>query len=272
MRLHVLGARGSTPAPGGDFAQVGGHTSCIAIAPRADSAPTLVLDAGTGIRSLDGLLGELPFTGTVVLTHLHWDHLMGLPFASCLDRPGARIMLLVPSEGRDPTALMGRILGPPFFPVTLAEIGRIQLRELHPGPVAAEGFAIDARWLPHGRGRAMGLRVTRDGVSIAYIPDHDGRNASNEALWLARDVDLLLHDAQFGPGESAAAARVGHSTVTDAAELAERAGAGRLLLIHHDPGRSDVGVDALTAAARRPGLEVAAAREGDVIDLGSDGG
>ncbi|HWW53894.1 MAG TPA: hypothetical protein VNY84_08995, partial [Acidimicrobiales bacterium] len=77
MRLHLCGVRGSTPAPGADFVRYGGHTSCVAIAHDDDAAPRLVLDAGTGLRQVTALLDGSPFTGTMLLTHLHWDQVHG---------------------------------------------------------------------------------------------------------------------------------------------------------------------------------------------------
>src|SRR5437762_7128763 len=69
--------------------------------------PRLILDAGTGLRRVTGLLGGAPFAGTIILTHLHWDHVHGLPFFSAGDRDDARVTLLLPEqeaqneEGRD---------------------------------------------------------------------------------------------------------------------------------------------------------------------------
>ena len=87
MRVHLCGVRGSTPSPGAQFARVGGHTSCVAIAHDGDDHPRLVLDAGTGLRNVTTLLGDAPFEGAILLSHLHWDHTQGLPFFAAGDRP-----------------------------------------------------------------------------------------------------------------------------------------------------------------------------------------
>ena len=70
MRVHLCGVRGSTPAPGAEFLRYGGHTSCVAIAHNDGDAPTLILDAGTGLRRVTGLLGGPPFAGTILLLSL----------------------------------------------------------------------------------------------------------------------------------------------------------------------------------------------------------
>src|ERR1039458_7583245 len=85
VRVTFLGVRGSTPAPGEEFLRYGGHTSCVAIAHDGE-APSLLLDAGTGIRRTSSLMDGEPFRGSALLTHLHWDHVHGLPFCRSEER------------------------------------------------------------------------------------------------------------------------------------------------------------------------------------------
>ena len=98
MRITLCGVRGSTPAAGIDFVRYGGHTSCVAIAHSEASRPTLILDAGTGLQTLGRLLDGAPFAGTILLSHLHWDHVLGLPFFAAGDRPEASIEVLLPEQ------------------------------------------------------------------------------------------------------------------------------------------------------------------------------
>ncbi len=116
MRVHFCGVRGSTPSPGAEFERIGGHTSCLAISHDGE-APTLVLDAGTGIRRVTSLLHGAAFQGTIVLGHLHWDHTMGLPFFAAGDHPGSRVDVLLPEQGTDPLELMARAMSPPHLPI-----------------------------------------------------------------------------------------------------------------------------------------------------------
>src|SRR5581483_9082996 len=145
VRLYLCGVRGSTPAPGADFLRYGGHTSCVAIA--HDRTPTLVLDAGTGLRQVTPLLGGQPFAGTILLSHLHWDHVHGLPFFTGGDRDDARASLLMPWQGPGASAeeVLARGMSPPHFPITPSGLrGAWTFGFAVPGPLKAEGFTVEA--------------------------------------------------------------------------------------------------------------------------------
>ncbi len=132
--------------------------------------------------------------------------------------------------------------------------------------------------VPHKGGRTFGYRVSDGHSSLAYISDHcpttfgagpDGLGAYHPAaLALARDTDLLIHDAQYTDDELAAKAEYGHAACGYAVGLASRARANRVLLFHHDPTRTDYEIDAIVALYKGVETpEVVAAADGMVIDL-----
>jgi phosphoribosyl 1,2-cyclic phosphodiesterase len=277
MRLHLCGVRGSTPAPGAEFARYGGHTSCVAVAADDDEAPRLVFDAGTGLRRLSALLDGRPFQGTLVLGHLHWDHTQGLPFFRAGDRPDASVRVLIPEQG-DAVAVMARLMSPPHFPIGPMDLrGQWSYAGLEPGVHTIEGLAVLAREIPHKGGRTYGYRVSDGRSSFAYLSDHgpislgpgpDGLGEYHEAaLELCRDVDVMLHDAQHTAAEFPPCAHFGHSAIEYAIGLAERAGARRLVLFHHDPTRTDDALDALLPRYRRDFAALDAATEGAVLAI-----
>jgi phosphoribosyl 1,2-cyclic phosphodiesterase len=278
VRLHVCGVRGSTPAPGSDFVRYGGHTSCIAIA-RDGAAPSLVLDAGTGLRRLSALLEGAPFRGTILLGHLHWDHTQGLPFFAAGDRPDARVRLLLPDQGEPAEGVLERMMSPPHFPIPPGGLrGAWSFENLPPGEHEIEGFAVLAREIPHKGGRTFGYRVSDGRSTVAYLSDHapgvlgpgpEGLGEYHEAaLALAEDADVLFHDAQYTAEEYTGRVTWGHAAVDYAVGLGAKAGARRVMLHHHDPNRTDEAVDAIAAGAQRPGITVEAACEGAVLTLG----
>lgn len=298
MRLALLGVRGSTPAPGPQFTRYGGHTSCLAVLGDGEAVPSLVLDAGTGVRGLPALLGGAPFRGAVVLSHLHWDHLHGLPFCPALDEAAAEVSLHLPAPhpAADPTssadqgnsvhpadaeALLSQVMSPPFFPIDPGGLlGSWTFALAGPGPLAVPGPArVELAPVAHKGGVTFAIRVDLDGASAAYVPDHtlrelvDGSLVDRStddvaAIELIHGVDVLLHDGQFvGPTEAKVAATYGHSTIEDAMDWADRAAVGRLVLTHHAPSRTD---DTLDELARRftvtpGGRPVSFAREGDLL-------
>ena len=277
LRVTFCGVRGSTPAPGPEFVRYGGNTSCVAVG-RDGQDPRLVLDAGTGLQRLARGMGGRPFRGTILLTHLHWDPTHGLPFFPPGDHHESEVMLLMPAQG-DAEEVLERAISPPHFPIRPSGLrGRWQFESLEPGHHVIEGLRVLAREIPHKGGRTFGYRVADGGSSLAYLPDHApcrwsaGRHGLGEyhdaALELAAGVDVLIHDAQCTAAEFAARREFGHSAVEYAVGLAEEAGAGLLVLFHHDPARSDEEIDAIVAALDGASVPVAAAAEGMVLEVG----
>jgi phosphoribosyl 1,2-cyclic phosphodiesterase len=258
MRLDFCGVRGSTPTPGHAFADVGGHTSCVAVSHLGD-APSLVLDAGTGLRALSALLAPEPFRGTIMLSHLHWDHVMGLPFFGAGDHPDAEVTLLVPEQDLPPGEILDRLMSPPLFPIGHGQLrGSWTIGSYDEGRRHVEGFEVLAREIPHKGGRTMGLRVGVGESSIAYLPDHapqvlgGGPSGVGElheaAVELAAGVDVLVHDAQYTRDELPARFEWGHAAADYAVELGTHCNVGQVVLFHHDPSRTDEAARQLHAA------------------------
>jgi phosphoribosyl 1,2-cyclic phosphodiesterase len=280
MRVELCGVRGSLPAAGRDYVRYGGHTSCLALTPDGASVPTLILDAGTGLLQVMALLGGAPFDGTILLTHLHWDHVVGLPFFAVHECESTRADVLLPEQenGASAARALGGLMSPPYFPVGPSELrGRWTFETLAAGEHEIEGFTVLAREIPHKGGRTYGYRIGDGHCSIAYMPDHNptafgpGPDGLGEyhaaALELAADVDVLVHDAQLLPQELTAEAHFGHAAADYAVALAERANARAVALFHHRLDRTDDELDALAArlAGRSPAVSVAS--EGVVLDL-----
>ncbi len=262
--------RGSTPAPGADFVRYGGHTSCVAVQAAGSDVPTLVLDAGTGLRSLTAVLGGRPYRGTVLLTHLHWDHVQGLPFAPALLHPDAAVEVVVPvAEGMTPVEALLPMFSPPAFPVRPDELHPAWRFSPTPDAGRFGGWSVRSAGVRHKGGRTVGIRVERDGRALVYLPDHDLAEPDPAAVALARGADLLVHDAQYLASEIARYRGFGHSTIERACAFADEAEVGRLLLAHHAPTRTDDELDAIAAAwTRTPGgRPVTVAREGDRISV-----
>lgn len=279
VNVTFHGVRGSTPIPGVATRRYGGNTACVAVdIPGHDP---LAFDLGTGFRAWgDTLLSNGPVRASVLLTHLHFDHVQGLPFFEPLDRLGARLDIFgpQPDEGGLGQAFSA-LVRPPYFPLRSAErTGDIRFHDVENERFPLGETTVTVRSIPH-LGPTNGYRLEWGDVSLAYVSDHQAPPAldrvPDSVLELAEGVDLLIHDAQFTLDEWQQKSAWGHSTVDFAVLVAREAGARRLALFHHDPAHDDDQIDRLVEHARRTGDrlgvdEVVGAAEGLTIALPGD--
>jgi phosphoribosyl 1,2-cyclic phosphodiesterase len=279
LQVTFYGVRGSTPTPCADNQRYGGNTSCVTL--EVDGESPIVFDLGTGLRFWGERLGRkgAPFAGTALVTHLHWDHVQGLPFFMPINREGARLEVIGPShDGCSLEDSFSVFMRPPFFPVTVEQLlGHVTFRSIDDGEVQIGTARVVVRQVPHVGG-TNGYRVEWAGASVAYVSDHQeppGRpgHVDDAVLELCDGVDLLIHDAQYTPDEFAEREHWGHCTVRYAVEVARQARAKQLALFHHDPAHHDERVDELLSEAQGWADElgvpcVFAAQEGQRLTLG----
>ena len=206
------------------------------------------------------------------MTHIHWDHVQGLPFFPPIDRPGAHLDVYGPAQAEGPLHdVFGDFMRPPYFPVHFTDLrGDIRFHDVQDDDLEIGSAKVKVRPVPHC-GPTVGYRVDWDGVSVAYISDHQAPHSLDTVpeavLELCDGVDLLIHDAQYTPEEFAEKAHWGHCTIDYAVLVAKEAGVGKLCLFHHDPAHDDDTMDRLLDGARAEGArqgvaDVIAASEG----------
>lgn len=258
----------------------GGNTACVAV--EVSGEAPIVLDLGTGLRPLGHAIEErfgtdAPLELTAFLTHLHWDHIIGLPFCRPVLRLGGNMEVFgPPQEGGMLCEVMDKVVVPPYFPVQVGELhGTVTFSEVCDDVVAVGSAKVTVRRVPHV-GITLGFRIEAEGSSVAYVSDHqtpDDRSVvADSVLELCDGADLVIHDAQYTEAEFAAKATWGHSTFAYATHVAAEAGARRLVLFHHDPVHTDEDLDRLLEetrqhpeASRLDGIAVA--EEGWSVDL-----
>jgi phosphoribosyl 1,2-cyclic phosphodiesterase len=272
------GVRGSTPCHGEEIARYGGNTSCVSV--DVPGQEPLLFDLGTGARYF-GLLcdPEVPFHGSCLISHLHWDHVQGLPFFPPILRPGNHLDFYAPIQEDDASigTVIRNTLGPPMFPVTLDDFpGDVSFHAKGDEDFMIGDVLVKSRLIPHV-GNTLGYRIEFGGAAVAYLSDHqqpgvDVYEATDNALELCDGVDLLIHDAQYSRAEFAMKATWGHCTVEYATWLAKASGAKQLALYHHDPNHHDDEIDTALAMARDrchgSGTHVVAASEGLTLHVG----
>jgi phosphoribosyl 1,2-cyclic phosphodiesterase len=237
----------------------------------------IALDAGTGLRRMGGELmarGK-PVEMTVLLSHVHWDHIQGLPFFGPLYAPGTKLRIAGGAPATPLRESLRRQMSAPNFPVDWNDLpSTIEAVEMRDGARMQVGPAEVRVARANHPDAVLAYRIDHGGRSVVYATDTEHYACVDPRLVsLARDADVLIYDAQYLPEEYAGAqgpSRVGwgHSTYEAGAALAKAAGVGRLVLFHHDPTRTDAGVQAIEERAREAFEDVVAAREGMTLLLG----
>ncbi|MCB9136060.1 MAG: MBL fold metallo-hydrolase [Anaerolineales bacterium] len=283
MKVRLWGTRGSLASPGPDTVRYGGNTSCVSV--EGAEGTLLVLDAGTGIRLLGG---ELPANATcvhILLTHLHMDHLQGLPFFAPLRRSGVEVHIYGPaSTTLSLSSRLQRYLSPPLFPVNVRELpSDLHFHELPADTVEIGEFRVKAQLVLHPN-PTIGYHI-EEGVShargtLTYLPDHEPAlgvsNFPRNKEWtsgyaLAEGSDLLIHDAQYTGPEYQARMGFGHSSIRQTFQFAALTNVRNLVPFHHDPTHCDDDLDAMLeemTGEMCPAFGVVPGKEGTVIMVG----
>lgn len=281
MVIRIWGTRGSIAAPGPHTVRYGGNTTCVEV--NLSGGKILILDAGSGIRPLGRLMLSRggPWEVYLLVTHIHWDHIMGFPFFEPIYKEGTKVWIDGCSraiEGLKLTLNRGMVDG--VFPVSYDKLSsKIEnLGRLGNGTLSIGEAKVDAIEINHPQG-GMGFRIREGDKCFVFLTDNElhlsrsnGRALSD--YWrFCEGADLLIHDSQYLPDEMDEKRGWGHSDLISAVELALKAGVERLLLTHHDPERTDPQIDHMTLLAKEHvcqkgvALQVEAAKEGMVIEL-----
>ena len=259
MNVRFWGTRGSVACPGPETTRYGGNTPCLEV--RGPEGTRLILDAGSGLRRLGAALPRRTKRVDLLLTHLHLDHIIGLGFFWPLHDPKMDVHLWGPASSGQP--LRSRLcyyLSPPLFPVHISSLPcRLTFHELLDTRFEIGEFTISSDLICHP-GPTLGYRIETADAILTYMPDHEpALGVANFPLaqeWtsgyaLAKDADLLVHDATYSAEEYPSHAGWGHSSMTQARQFAELAQVGRLALFHHDPTHSDDDLECLADRAEK---------------------
>jgi phosphoribosyl 1,2-cyclic phosphodiesterase len=273
--LTFWGCRGSIPAPGLHTVVFGGNTSCVSL---EYEKKIIIFDAGSGIRKLGSYLMARQdlhtIQGSVFLTHTHWDHIQGLPFFAPAFAPDNQFTIY--GEGKRRLSLVEILedqMQAPYFPVDMetAFQAHIKFQELFPNQAFRiyDAITVTPFRLNHPNA-AVGYRVKVEDVKVAYVSDHEHnlRQIYPEFLEMMRELDVLIHDAQYSRNDLKHGKEGwGHSAWEDVVDLAREAQVEQLFLYHHDPDATDEQLNERQFLAQQIFSPTLVAREGLKVPL-----
>ena len=257
MIIKCWGSRGSIPVSGKQYLHYGGNTTCLEI--RTNDDRILIVDAGSGIREAgNSLIATNRNEFTLLLTHAHWDHIMGFPFFKPIYSRKTNLNIWgCPFAQASIKEMLVRVMEAPNFPVNFDAIhANISYQDTCVEHYTLGSMIITPIALSHPN-QGTGYKFEEDGKCFVFLTDnelgykHEGGLDSQDYLEFSRGADLLFHDAEYKEAEYKQTRSWGHSVYTDALNLALDAGVKKLGLFHHNQERMDDEIDTIVNDCRK---------------------
>jgi len=268
----------------------GGNTTCVEV---QAGGQLFILDMGTGLRELGNhqmkqLMVTKTLKGTILQSHVHWDHIQGMPFWKPLYLPRKRFQCDFQFfGGKSWDSELDRVyrgqMNPPVSPVNLEELQQIAMHmtsnSVYDGwirifndskDLADPGVTVMARKLFHPQD-TFGYRIEHQGQSIAFTTDHEPYRGGTPVglLELVQGVDVWITDCQYdlhtyqGKKNGPAKYGWGHSFPEYISEVAAEAKPKKVVTTHHDPEADDFQIRIIAQQVQDLcGIETLAAYEG----------
>ena len=302
--VKFRGVRGSYPVANKDFLQYGGNTSCVEV---NVNGHLIILDAGTGLIDTGSELMEkyiasglnasdrTPIKATVLISHIHQDHIQGFTFFRPLHIPSSVIDVYgTVNYNESLSDELAELLFGKSFPLDLGDIaGNLNIKDLNEteGIILRHGEAPiikrienenDARVegddvlitcyrsYAHPQEGVIIYKISYKDKVLVYATDKESYPGGDKKLAnFARGCNLLIHDAQYTMEDYmdayAPKQGYGHSTFDMAIEAKHQTNAEKLVFFHYDPGYDDNKLNAIKEHYKQD--DILFAYEGLKIDL-----
>ncbi len=247
MKIKLWGVRGSVPVSARDTIRYGCNTPSLSIP--FGKNKILILDAGTGIYALGKELAKKNVEIFILFSHLHWDHVHGLPFFDPLYESKRAITFL---SGFGPllSEVLNDLMDGKKFPVKFSKV--LSKHRVMAGDELAvlkkEGLRVEKIANNHPGG-AFSYRIYSEKGSCVYATDNELESSASHVAF-CKGADILIHDAQYIKKDMPAKAGWGHSTVSQVQDLAKAAKIKQLVYFHHDPARTDKELDKIVIESK----------------------
>ena len=292
MKVRFLGSRGSIPTPGTSFSEYGGNTSCLQVID--DEGNYIILDAGSGLKNLGyyALKSEKK-ESIILLTHFHWDHIIGIPFFAPFYSNKYSFTIYGPKDNHEEMyETINNILAKDYFPINLEQFGAsIKFEPFYEGKKINYGnMTVEALWVNHPC-YTLSYKITSNNKTLVYLTDHEPYKKrlhiqhpsldhynNNANLLHARLIDyvrganVLIIEGEYTKSEYINGhVGWGHSTLNDAIQVGLDAEVHYVIIHHHNQDRTDAQIkliyNKLLAFLRKEGidLQLAFAKEGSYI-------
>ncbi|MGE4319171.1 MAG: MBL fold metallo-hydrolase [Deferribacterales bacterium] len=267
--LYLLGTRGTLPVSGQRFVKYGGNTTCL-MTP-IDERSCIIFDGGTGIMSLNKYNNFEEYH--IFLTHLHWDHIVGVPIFQAFYNHKKKIHIYLENKpSLQSTDILEVLFNPPFFPVPRNKLrAEISMNLIDTGDqFSFPGIDIHAAEGNHPDGVMM-YKIIYPDKSVLFTSDYEhGTPVDDFLIEFACGCDYLIYDTTYHPDEYAGKSGMsrvgwGHSTYQQGIEFVKKANVKNLVLTHHNPDYDDITLDEMGIMARRQFANTFVAYDGMVI-------